>query len=746
MVSDLVWVSGGRRKADSSRTARKLNSGCESAAAIPVDKRIGRRKFRLLSLRTIILVCSLGVMPLFSSAFAAREAFVEGEALVIFKPGFGTDAARAALAKQSIELDRQYRNISARSGRVAGLVRSKGLGTAKLIERLKADPAVENAEPNFLRHVSASTPNDTDFPKLWGLQNTGQAVNGTVGTAGVDTRFIPAWKLSRPSTSDVVVGVVDTGVDVTHPDLAANVWTNPGETAGNGIDDDGNGYVDDVHGYDFVLGSPIITDSGSHGTHVAGTLAAVGKNAAGVIGVQHRAKILPLKASDDGEFITVSAAIDAYEYSIDLKQGGVNIVALNASFSSPSSSTSERLAVEALRDNGIVLCAAAGNDGADNNTASNYPANYTTTNILSVAALTQTNGLASFSNYGSTSVDLAAPGANIYSTIPQGLVATQSQVSAAGSNYASQELEYSGTTTLAGITGTIHHCGIGNPGDFPPAVSGNIALIERGTLTFATKVTNAMNAGAVAAIIYDNTSDPLSAGGWTLGGGSWIPAVQVTQASGQAILAALPAGGTVVNYRDPTLIYQFKNGTSMAAPHVAGAVAFAALNFPAETLSQRIARITNNVTLVPALAGRMTTGGRLDLLKMIDTDGDGLADWWENDYFGNLAHEASGDDDADGFSNRDEFLAATDPTDAASHLSFTSFAPLKDGLQHHFVLSFPSVEDRGYFIEWSETLGAGSWQPLGSPVIGTGAILQIQDTDALHSSVRRFYRMSLLPE
>ena len=700
----------------------------------------------MIARRTFVAGC---LWAAFSSqpVSSAPPDFVEGEVLVIFKPTTGKDAARAALGRHSLVLARNYETISRKRGRISGLVRAKNLGTARLLELLKADPTVEIVEPNYLRRISASIPNDPDFPKLWGLHNTGQTVNSTASTSGVDTKFLAAWKLTRPAQDEVVVGVIDTGMDITHPDLAPNVWLNPGETAGNGIDDDGNGFVDDVHGYDFASGTAAISDSGDHGTHVAGTIAAAGKNLTGVIGLQYRAKILPLTVSSDGDTITSSAVIDAMDYAVALKQQGANIVALNASFGGAPFSYNERLAIEALRDAGIILCAAAGNETANNDVIPSYPANYDTSNILSVAAITQNNSLATFSNYGATTVDLAAPGVNIYSTMPLAQVSSfVSSVTAGGVSYTAKELQYSGITPASGLTGTIHHCSLGYPADFPAAVSGNIALILRGTLNFSEKVANAKNAGAIAAIIYDNTADPLTTG-WTLGApGSWIPSLQVTQATGQAILAQLPASGSVVNAKDPALAYQFLNGTSMACPHVAGAVAFAALNFPAESLSQRISRIKNNVTLVPALAGKMTTGGRLDLLKMVDTDNDGLPDWWENETLGNLAQSATADGDDDGFTNLDEFLAGTDPTNAASHLAFSSLATASDGEGNHFVLSFPSVEDRSYRIQWSETLEAGSWTDLGAPVPGTGEILQVRDANAVDNAAGRFYRMSLLPD
>jgi subtilisin family serine protease len=671
---------------------------------------------------------------------------VEGEVIVTFNASVETERARAILDKHSLDLTEHYDRISRQRQRVTGLVRKRSQSTATLIAQLQNDPGVATVEPNYLRHVSAIPPNDPDYSKLWGLENTGQTVNSTSGTSGADCRFIQAWRLARPSPGEVVVGVIDTGVYVGHPDLAPNIWVNGGEVAGNLIDDDGNGYVDDVNGFDFVKNTPIISDSGTHGTHVAGTIAAVGKNSIGGIGVAYKTKILPLTVSADGDSISLSAVLSAYNYAVTLKQRGVNIVALNASFGGTSSSSTELSAIQSLNSVGIILCAAAGNASADNDSQSNFPADYPTANIISVAALNQNNGLAGFSNYGAFSVDIAAPGTDIYSTIPAGSSTLTSRVTVAATIYNSQEVTFSGRTSSSGVSKMIYSCGIGNPGDFPIGVSGNIALIQRGTLLFSAKVTNAMNAGAVAAIIYDNTTDSLATGSWTLGGGgNWIPTLRITKTDGMALLANLSIPGTVHNYQDLSPSYQYLSGTSMATPHVTGAVAFAAMNFPTEPLAQRVARILSNVTSVAALAGKMTSGGRLDLLKIVDTDADGLPDWWESEKFGNLARSAELDSDVDGYSNFDEFLAGTNPANATSHLSFSSFATTI-GSAKHFALSFPSVADRVYRIQWSDSLTDNSWSMLGSPFVGSGSTIQFVDPSAMESQPKRFYRLSLSEE
>jgi subtilisin family serine protease len=599
-------------------------------------------------------------------------------------------------------------------------------------------------EPNFLRYVSAVSTGDPDFSKLWGLQNTGQTLNGSAGTSGADTKFTAAWAMARPSTSEVVVAVVDTGVDITHPDLSGNIWTNPGEIAGNAIDDDGNGRVDDVHGYDFAIGTATMTDSGEHGTHVAGTIGATGKNGIGIIGVNHKAKVLPLKVSTDGESLSTSAVLSALDYIVDLKERGVNIVAVNASYGGGSSSTSERQAIEALRDAGIVLCAAAGNEGLNNDSTPSYPANYTTSNIISVAAMTQTNQLASFSNYGATSVDIGAPGTNIYSAMPLSLVAQTNSLKVGSSTYSAAAIEFAGSTPVSGLARPLYVCGLGRSGDFPAAVSGNIALIQRGTITFAEKVTNAMAAGAVAVVIYDNTTSIITTNPWTLGStGSWIPAIRISQANGQTLAAlSLPQTATLTQYVNATAAYQYLDGTSMATPHVAGAVAFAAMNFPGENMAQRVSRILNNTTSVSALSGKSTRGGTLNLLKMIDTDSDSLPDWWESEQFGNLAQAYATDADGDGFSNGDEFLAGTAPGDRNSKLAFASAAWGSGNASGDFVMSFPSLADRNYQVEWSNDLG--TWNVLGTTQVGTGSAIEVRDTGARTGSSKRFYRLRVL--
>jgi len=553
-------------------------------------------------------VLALSLVGITGEADASHPAtaYVEGEVLVGFKDSVDFATTRTVLRAHGLAWARHFEWLSEHIHRHSGLVRAKDRTTAALIDELKRDSMIEMVEPNYFRWTSA-LPNDLDFPQLWALQNTGQAINGTNGTAGADINFVAAWNLiGFSSSTGVVVAVIDTGIDYTHPDLVSNMWHNPGGIAGDS-------YVGDYYGYDFAdqVGDPI--DSGYHGTHVSGTIAAIGNNSVGIIGVAYQAKLMALKASTDGETFADSAVIEAIQYATMMKNGGVNIAVINASFGGGGSSTTESDAIQAAGDAGIVFCSAAGNGSADNDTTPTYPANYRLPNMIVVAASDQNDTLASFSNYGVGTVDLAAPGVNILSTIPTWLSVTTGVVYQASNTYFDNGLTYAGTTT--GITATVYSCGLGNPSDFPPAVNGNIALIQRGTLTFSNKVANAMAAGAKAAIIYNNVSGNFS--GTLITASSWIPAVSLSQADGQTLLAALPTTATVVNQFDPTQIYEYLDGTSMATPHVTGAVAFDAAIYPSETSSQRVQRILQNIDPIAGLSGTVATGGRLDLANTL---------------------------------------------------------------------------------------------------------------------------------
>lgn len=324
--------------------------------------------------------------------------------IVQFRAGLG-DAAKAALLRQV-----QGQSVI-RYSIVPGLEKIETtIGVDRALAALRADPAVEYAHPDYVLKALA-TPNDPSYGVLWGMRNIGQTVNGSTGTAGADIRAEQAWDVST-GDPNFVIADIDTGMQLNHPDLSANLWVNPGEVAGNGIDDDGNGYIDDMNGWDFWDRDSVPQDSGSHGTHTAGTIGARGNNGVGVVGVNWQCKIMVLKFLGPSGGYT-SDAILAMQYAT---AKGVKVS--NNSWGGGPFDQGLYNAINASKTVGHVFVAAAGNSGVNADNSPMYPAAYNLDNIISVAATDNRDNRASFSNYGATSVDLGAPGVNIYSTVP----------------------------------------------------------------------------------------------------------------------------------------------------------------------------------------------------------------------------------------------------------------------------------------------------------------------------------------
>jgi len=311
-------------------------------------------------------------------------------------------AAKAA-ARSTVHgsLKREFRFIGAEVQRLQGMT------TEQAIAALKKNPNVEYAEPNYEIHIDV-IPNDTRFSELYGMRNTGQ----TGGTAGADIRATQAWDLFT-GDPNLKVGVIDTGVDYNHPDLAQNVWTNPGEIPGNNIDDDNNGYIDDVHGYDFVNNDGDPFDDNGHGTHCSGTIAGVGNNNLGVAGVNWNAKIVGIKFLSSGGSGSTEGAIASVQYAI-----AVGVRLTSNSWGGGGFSQALLDAINAAGAAGQLFVAAAGNSGVNTDVSPQYPAAYNSPYIISVAATDHNDNLPSFSNFGATTVDIGAPGVNILSTFP----------------------------------------------------------------------------------------------------------------------------------------------------------------------------------------------------------------------------------------------------------------------------------------------------------------------------------------
>lgn len=269
---------------------------------------------------------------------------------------------------------------------------------------------VEADQPLFV----GQAPNDPHFDDLWGLHNTGTAS----GHIDADIDAPEAWQIVQ-ATSDIVVGVIDTGIDYNHVDLASNMWTNPGEVANNGIDDDGNGFVDDVHGYDFYNNDGDPWDDHGHGTHVAGTIGAVGNNGLGITGVAWSTSLMALKFLGAGGNGSSADAVRAINYATMMRtRYNVNIRVTNNSWGGGGTYAPLRAAIEQSQQADMLFVAAAGNSGQNTDHTAHYPSSYNNDNLISVAATTRRDALATFSNFGQRTVDLGAPGAAIVSTVP----------------------------------------------------------------------------------------------------------------------------------------------------------------------------------------------------------------------------------------------------------------------------------------------------------------------------------------
>jgi thermitase len=379
------------------------------------------------------LVLGLGIFQ--SSIYAVANAqeeterrqlpegpYVPGNLIVKFRPDIRAEEADIMRSAMGATVVRRFPLIGAELWQMDDRVAEQAL------RQYGGGRRFEYVEPDYIIKLEQA-PNDPDLPHMWGLNNTGQ----TGGTLDADIDAPEAWDINTGSSS-VVIAVVDTGVQVAttqalalgclenvpaHPDLAANLWVNPGEIPGDGLDNDSNGLVDDIHGWNFFddAAGLFCTDSEDyHGTHVAGIIAARGNNSMGVTGVNWQAQIMVLKFV--GPFGgPTSAAISAIEYATNK---GAKVI--NASWGGPQDQESQALkaAIEACN---CLFVAAAGNGGSDgigddNDQIPDHPSGFDSANIIAVASTDHNDNLAPFSNFGVTSVDLCAPGTSILSTLP----------------------------------------------------------------------------------------------------------------------------------------------------------------------------------------------------------------------------------------------------------------------------------------------------------------------------------------
>lgn len=382
-------------------------------------------------------------------ATAARStpAYVPGQILIQFREG--TTAAQQQNARGRVNATRRetlrHQANGANGLELTDLPANANIHAA--IAALQADPAIEFAEPNWVYTagpVINAVPGDRGYTNgsLWGMYSDDKPT--PVGPAGTTNPYgsqaEKAWAAGKTGSSGVYVGVLDEGIRFAHGDLNANIWTNPGESgldangvdkATNGLDDDGNGYADDVHGFDFYHNDGSVYDSGedNHGTHVAGTIGARANNTdwdgscycGGDVGVNWNITLISAKflGPNGGD---LANAVKAVNYFTDLKKRGLNIVAINNSWGGGGYSQALYEAIVGAAKVNILFIVAAGNEGSNNDTLISYPSAFNTTadagydSVIAVAAIDMYGNRPSWSNYGRTTVDLGAPGADIWST------------------------------------------------------------------------------------------------------------------------------------------------------------------------------------------------------------------------------------------------------------------------------------------------------------------------------------------
>ena len=369
----------------------------------------------------LVGLLALSPMALAKELMSTEAPFVAGEVLVKIREG------KSAAALQGVHIKKELNLLAGRFALVSTAQKSVSVSIAEL----EANPAVEYAEPNFIYTAINNTSNveralarteasqgDDRFGLLWGLANTGKnepdrngAPGTEVGLAGVDVNALKAWQITKGSR-DITIAVIDTGVDYNHPDLAANMWVNPGEIAGDGIDNDNNGYVDDVYGWNAATNTGNPFDGHGHGTHCAGTIGAVHGNG-GVAGVMGDVKIMAVKFLTDSGSGSLVDAIEAIDYATKM-----DVDLMSNSWGGGGYTQALFDSIKAASDKGILFVAAAGNSTSNNDVRANYPSNYATENMIAVAAITHQDQLASFSSYGKRTVHIAAPGRNVLSTTP----------------------------------------------------------------------------------------------------------------------------------------------------------------------------------------------------------------------------------------------------------------------------------------------------------------------------------------
>jgi len=344
-------------------------------------------------------------------ALSETRNFGRPEVLVKFRSGVSLESIESIASRMNDRIEDRIENA-------AGWTAIDDLDNANadaIVAKYSSLPEVEYAEPNFEISLDEAgplepiLPHDPQFNDQWALANSGQRG----GKQGADISATLAWATTTGS-EDLVVAVLDSGVDYTHEDLVSNMWVRPANMTP--YNDTELGTVDDLNGYNAIDGNSDPMDDNGHGTHCAGIIGAEGENNLGIAGVNWNVRIMPLKFMNSGGFGTTKDAIEAINYVIDRKKAGVNVRIISASWGSTQKSRALEDVIRKAYENDILFVAAAGNATTDNDRRPHFPSSYDVPNVISVAALDRNDQLAKFSNYGAKSVAVAAPGVEILST------------------------------------------------------------------------------------------------------------------------------------------------------------------------------------------------------------------------------------------------------------------------------------------------------------------------------------------
>jgi subtilisin family serine protease len=567
------------------------------------------------------------------SAPSAR--YVPDQLIVRFTPGATAAARRSLNASQGAREERALRVPRAFLLRLPA-----GRDVPAAAQAYERNPNVAYAEPNYIGEPVSTTPNDASFSLLWGLHNTGQTVNGVSGTPDADIDAPEAWDVTQGSPA-VTVGIADTGIAYDHPDLAANIWKNPGESGGgketNGIDDDGNGRVDDFRGYDFVANDNDPMDDHGHGSHVAGTIGAVGDNGTGVAGVNWHVRLAPLRICSPDPFVLCShaAQADAFAYA-----GEMGMKVVNASISGAGSGQVVSDAIAGAP--GTLFVFAAGNENNNNDTNPQYPCGYSPANIVCVAATDANDNRASFSNYGASAVDLAAPGTGILSSYPFQVRFTDDFQAA---NFSTRWTTGGTRNTWGRVCGsgscTMTDSPTGNYQNATNSWSRTTSAFDLSGMTgcraqYLLWLDTEPNFDGLHVEASTNASTWTEIAAWSGASGGWVwkndslsafdgqPSVylryRLTSDSSQTRDGAY-LDDVTVRCRRATYFgneYAYLQGTSMATPHVTGAAALAWARMPNASPAQVKDALLQGVDAKASLAGLVASGGRLNLAGTLE--------------------------------------------------------------------------------------------------------------------------------